>query len=83
MAEREGACRVTQHQLEVAGPDRGPAPRAAPTLLTGPTGPVLKPSSVPSEPSDRRLRERQRRWLEERTRFELLRDSDGSPSSSK
>jgi hypothetical protein len=72
--ERRGARRLTQRQL---GESRAPAeePRPAPSNdppAASPPVPVPPPESlaVLREPSDVHLRERQRLWWQERTRFE-------------
>ena len=83
MADREVPRRVTQQQLEIAAPERVPEVLAVPLAPPVPGPSAAIPSSLPPAPSDLELRERQRRWLEERARFERARDSDDSSSSSK
>ena len=83
MADREVPRRVTQHQLEIVPPERIPEFPAVPLGQAATVPPVTTPSLLPPAPSDLELRERQRRWLEERAKFERSRDSDGSSSSSK
>lgn len=74
MEERRGARHVTQRQLEEERPTGAPAEPAVPTGPDPPSDPPPSPGAAsdpgPSEPSDARLRERQRLWWRERTRFE-------------
>lgn len=83
MAKRDSPRRVTQHQLGFAEPDLGPAlPENRPANETSSRPDATKPP-LAREPSDLKLRDRRRRWLEERERFERSRDSSGASSSSK
>ena len=83
MAEREVPRRLMQQQLEVAPTERTSEARWVPEERPLPPPPASTSSSLPPTPSDLPLRERQRRWLEERARFERTRRSDAPASSSK
>ena len=83
MAEREEPRRLTQHRLEPPVPETPvlPTGTAPPPSPASREAPALPP--IPREASDLRLRERQRRWLEERDRFERSRVSRESTSEAK
>ncbi len=79
MAERDGARRVTQRQLDAGGP-------VPPAAETAPQEPTISPSEavalqraeappIPRVSSGDSLLERQGRWLRERVRFEQAQSS--------
>jgi hypothetical protein len=73
MEERRSARSVMQHTFEV-GPEEPPASAPPPAPPTDPPLPSVEaptpPPAPPRPPSGDSLRERQRRWLKERARFE-------------
>ncbi len=83
MAKRDRPRRVTQHQLGFAEPDLRPAPPEIRPENETSSRPDATDRPLSREPSDLKLRDRRRRWLEERARFERSRDPSGASSSSK
>jgi hypothetical protein len=71
MAERGGPHgMITQRVLEVDRDGTSPGAPKGPTAPPPNAGVAAPEPSVSREPSNRELMERQRKWLEERDRFE-------------
>jgi hypothetical protein len=73
--EHRPAHGVTQQRFDVARDPNSTAPAVAPALAAAPIPPPEVPAA-PRPPSGTALRERQRKWLKERARFEASHGPD-------